>query len=491
VVRDQPGASLSGVARGLPRPILEAPGGPEGPRRRIVLISYHFPPDQTIGARRWARLAPFAVERGWGLDVITCAPSADADMRQLAALPPGVRVFGVPLVELRVQRVERVVWQVYRSLRDRLRRGPDAGSSADTRPSGGSSARAEWIDRSTIRWRLATPRGLLRAYWAWLQHARYGAWADAAASLTRAIVEPGVHLVVVTSGPPHRTHDAGRQASVRTGLPFVMDMRDPWSLSERVHESVATPLWFRLARRYEAIAIQQASLVVANTEAACDALVAAYPSAGAKMITVMNGSDDDPLPLARRAGRFTIAYTGTIYLERHPRSLFRAAADVIGKLGVQPTEFGIEFLGGDIAGQDGVIGMAREEGIAGFVSKTPPRSHAEALEFQAGATMHVTFPGWDSVAIPAKIFECIRFDAWLLALADPGSATDRLLRGSGADVVSPDDRAAMAAAIRRRYEQYRSGVRPGRVVVDDRFSRRTQAKILLDAFARVSGLPGS
>jgi hypothetical protein len=478
-----------GAGHRLPRPFFEAPGGSEAPRRRIVLVSYHFPPDQTIGARRWERLAPFAVEWGWGLDVITCAPSADADLRRLAALPPGVRVFGVPLVELRVQRVERVVWQVYRRLRDRLRRGADAGSSVPA--SGGFPARAEWIDRATIRWRLATPRGLLRAYWAWLQHARYGAWADAAASLTQAIVEPGVHLVVITSGPPHRTHHAGRQASVRTGLPFVMDMRDPWSLSERVHESVATPLWFRLARRYEALAIQQAALVVANTEAARDALVAAYPSAGAKVITVMNGSDDDPLPPARRAGRFTIAYTGTIYLERHPRSLFRAAADVIGKLGLQPTEFGIEFLGGNAEGQDTLMRMAREEGIAGFVSTTPARSHAEALEFQAGATMHVTFPGWDSVAIPAKIFECIRFDARLLALADPGSATDRLLRGSGADVVSPDDRAAMAAAIRRRYEEYRSGVRPGRVVVDDRFSRRTQAKILLDALARVCGPPGS
>ena len=99
--------------------------------------------------------------------------------------------------------------------------------------------------------------------------------------------------------------------------------------------------------------------------------------------------------------------------------------------------------------------------------------------------MLVTFPGWDTTAVPAKIFECIRFDAWLLALSDPGSATDRLLRGIGADIVQPNDIAAIAAVIRQRYQEYRRGVRPVRAVADDRFSRRTQARMLLDAITRL------
>jgi glycosyltransferase involved in cell wall biosynthesis len=268
-----------------------------------------------------------------------------------------------------------------------------------------------------------------------------------------------------------------------------MDMRDPWSLSERLHESVASPLWFRLARRYEDAAMRQAALVVANTETARAALGAAYPGAEGRLIVVMNGSDDDPLPPAAPGPRFTVAYAGTIYLDRHPRSLFRAAARVIGELGLRSEAFGIDFIGVSPAGQRALVDMAREEGIAGFVSTAPARAHAEALRFLAGATMHVTFPGWDTAAIPAKVFECVRFDAWLLALADPGSATERLLAGSGADVVPPDDPAAIAAVIRRRYEEHRRGVRPVRVAADDRFSRRTQAGRLLDAIAPWSVVP--
>jgi len=464
-----------------PSPIFERPGRAEQCRRRILLVSYHFPPDPTIGARRWEKLAPFVAERGWGLDVITCAPPTGSDLHRLEALPHGVRVFSVPTVALPIERLEYLAWRVYRAVHDAAgSAGSERGVSTLGQESDGRSTRPDWVARSEIRWRVYTLRGLLRAYWAWLQYARYRTWARRAASVAQAIIEPGVHIAVVTSGPPHMTHDSGREVSQRTGLPFVMDMRDPWSLSERIHESLASPLWLRLARRYEGVAVGQAALVVANTEAARDALAAAYPTGGERLIAVMNGSDDDPLPQFSSGYRFTIAYAGTIYLERHPRSLFRAAARVIRELGLAPADFGIEFIG---AGS--LVEMAREEGIADFVSEGPVRPHAEALEFLGRATMLVTFPGWDPITIPAKIFECVRFDAWLLVLADPGSATDRLVRGIGADVVQPNDIEAIAAVIRKRYEEYRSGVRPVRAVADDRFSRRTQARVLLDAIARL------
>ena len=87
---------------------------------------------------------------------------------------------------------------------------------------------------------------------------------------------------------------------------------------------------------------------------------------------------------------------------------------------------------------------------------------------------------WD-MSLPAKLFEYVRFDAWLLALAEEDSATARLLRGTDADVVSPRDVAAIAAVLRRRYEQYAAGTRPRRVATDVRLSRRFQAQLLLDA----------
>jgi hypothetical protein len=269
-----------------------------------------------------------------------------------------------------------------------------------------------------------------------------------------------------------------------------MDMRDPWSLSKRVHESLATPLWLRIAERSERLAVRRAALVVANTQAACEALAAAYPDAARRLITVMNGSDDEPLPPSRHSHRFTLAYAGTIYHEDHPRHLFRAAATLIRELGLAPVDFGINFIGGDLPAQCAIVATAREEGITEFVSVGQTRPHQEALSFLAGATMLVAFPGWDPSTIPAKIFEYVRFDAWLLVLSEKESATERLAQGTEADVVAADDVSAIAAVIRRRYHQYRRGMQPVRAVVDDRFSRAKQARILLDAIGKLAGVEG-
>ena len=93
------------------RPFFERPGAVRS-ARRLLLVSYHFPPDTTIGARRWEKLSHFVVERGWGLDVITCI-EPNSDLSRLEALPEDVRVYGVPPQPVRAaELLEHAVWRV-------------------------------------------------------------------------------------------------------------------------------------------------------------------------------------------------------------------------------------------------------------------------------------------------------------------------------------------------------------------------------------------
>jgi hypothetical protein len=198
----------------------------------------------------------------------------------------------------------------------------------------------------------------------------------------------------------------------------------------------------------------------------------------------MNGADEGPTPASRHGTRFVLAYAGDIYLDRDPRILFRAAARLVRELQLTPADFGIALIGGvNRYGQIPVTQMADEEGLSGFVSVGPPRPHREAMEFLAEAMMLVSLPQDSDLAIPAKIFEYMRFDAWILALATAESATGLLLRESGADVVAPDDVERLTHVIRERYLQYRSGIRPARIATDGRYSRRGQAEVLLNAIS--------
>jgi len=472
-----------------PRPIHAT--APAATRARLFLVSYHFPPDPAVGALRWQKLARYAAERGWGLDVITLHPAEleASDPARLADLPAGVRIYGIPRPRLRVEQIGVLAWYVYDATR-RLGRWLARGGSGPVEPVPESRARSE------IWWRPFRFRTVTRAYYAWLDHAVAGRWAENGARLALKLYEPGVHRAVISCGPPHMAHEGARKLARATALPFIMDLRDPWSLMQRLPEAIASPTWFWLARKHERRAVAQAALIVANTDPLRNVMRGVYRSAASRIIAVPNGFDDEPVPLSPNGSgrgverRFTIAYAGTIYLDRDPRVLFRAAARLITDRRLTPQDFGIELMG-HVQSLDGVgiEHIAREEGIADYVRAVPPRPRREALEFLSRASMLLVLPQDSDMAIPAKVFDYMRYDAWLLALADHGSAVEQLLRPSGADVVAPDALDTLCALLQLRYIQHLRGERPVRLSVNEVYSRRAQADRLFSAIEAITGAP--
>lgn len=468
-----------------PDPFYTAPPLPCPGRGRLLVLSYHFPPGQGAGALRWQKLARFAAERGWGLDVVTLDPSdlRSPDMDRLDELPPGIRVFGIPAMSAWLDEVATTAAGLLRRLRSSGRGGSvDPTADPTGRP---SSVRPESLGREEMERGMRTRRDLTRGYHAWREYVRDGRWARAAGELAADIVSH-THRAVISCGPPHMVHIAGLSVSQRTGLPLVVDMRDPWSLVQRLPESIASPIWLRLARRYERRAVAGASLLVANTEPAATALKRSYPDAADRIIAVMNGYDEDPFPTAPDPGRFTIAYAGTIYLDRDPTVLFGAVAAVIDELELKPSDLAIELMG-HVRSYNGqsVRQIAAAHGLEDFIVVHRSGPRRAAMAFMSKATLLVSLPQDSDLAIPSKIYEYMRHDAWILALSKHDSATGSLLAQTGADVVHPADRDGVTRVIRRRILQYRRGDRPRSLAADHRLSRAHQASALFDSIERL------
>ncbi|HXQ28286.1 MAG TPA: hypothetical protein VN848_03370 [Gemmatimonadales bacterium] len=438
-----------------PVPFYTAPGSTTEPaRRRLLLISYHYPPGQASGVLRWQRLTRYAAERGWALDAVTLAPAdlPDQDPARLADLASGTRVYGVSRSRLLVPRLEALASRSYRVLRP-----------------GRPHERAN-----------RTSRPLRRALHACLEYARDLEWARVAAALTCRLFAADGHHAVISCGPPHMAHEAGRIVAARTGRPWLMDLRDPWSLLERSGtDDVASPVWYRLARRYERPAVDAAALVVMNSDPARQAMQRAYPAAAKKIIAVMNGFDEYDPPQVTR-GPFTVTFAGSIYLDRDPNLLLRPAARAIRSLGATPDQFRIEFIGH--ADAAALHAMARAQGIVPYVSTRYFVPHGQLGTLLAQAAVLVSLNQDSDLAIPAKVFEYLQYDAWVLALAERGSATELVLRDTGADVVSPKNEEAIEATLRERYVQFAAGTRPTRLAPAlPHLSRRAQADRLFDA----------
>ena len=456
-----------------PIPFFEQAG--EGsPRFRLLLICDAFPPSSEMGALRWQRLVQFAHARGWVTDVILCDPR-DAEFRddsRLADLPPGVRLFAVPLRGYRDSRLEALlrrmlVWT------SRATSGTNGYGPADT--NGNSSGnRAMRLVQAARRSQLAR-----RFYRAWID------WAESASALGKRLAASTRYDVVVSSGPPHMAHEAARKTSALLGIPFVADFRDPWAAVSYEPTDFRSAIWRRYAAKYERLTMQSAALVIMNTPHAHQMLAETYPHIAPRLLTVMNGADDDMGPTLPWDNAFTITYAGNVYGGRDPRILLRGVRRAIDELQIAPGDLVLRFMGFKSYGEDPLRRIVNEERMDDYFFSEPHQPRSAAIALMKRSAMVVVLPQPYEQSIPGKLYEYVQLPAWVLVLTTAGTATDVLLRGSSADVVDPEDVDGIARILVNRYKQFRQGMRPQPVNADGRFDRKRQATILFDAVERL------
>lgn len=467
-----------GVAR------LRRATGP-GPARRLLLVSYHFAPGTGIGALRWRRMIPLLAEAGWGVDVITVAPdSALEDGAELVELPASTEVLGVPDAPPLAARVEHAAWLLYRSaLGAAARLAPSGGRgegapTAAAAPGSGRRSRPRAVAAADVRWDLPSPRGWLRLFWARLERGRARAWARAGAAAALALGTGRTYAAVVVSSPPHWTQHAGPRIAEALGVPYLADLRDPWAGTAFLPEHVATPEWLRLARTDEREAVARATLILANTEAAAEALRAAHPRHAGAIRVVRNGWDR-ATPRTEAGSRFVVAYAGSIYGDRSPEPLFQAVGRMRAGRELAPELFGVELMGPIDGGADRVRRMAAAAGVADLVRIHPPGTRADARRFMAGSAVLVSLPWSQDLAVPAKVYDYLGFEAWPLVLAAPGSAPAVMLEGTGAAVADPGDPDGIAHVLCGLHDRWFAGERPGPVAGREAFHRSEAVKSLV------------
>jgi hypothetical protein len=462
-----------------PRPFHEVPGG-DPSRPRLLLVSWHFPPGTSAGALRWERLAGHAARRGWELDVLTLDPAevARRDDDRLSGLPPGTRVFGVRAPEPASARIERLLHRAWSRVRGVGGGDDDAGPGDDR--GARESARPTSLGHDQTGLRPWSMSDLRRAFFAWIETRRQVLWATAAERVGRRVASAQTRLVV-SCGPPHMEHEAGRRVADDRSIPHVMDLRDPWSQVQRLPEHLASPVWYALAEGHERRCVGSAALVVANTDRARDALAAKYPHAAERVIAVMNGFDEDPLPACEAPAddrRFVIAHAGTVYLDRDPRSLFAAVRRLADLHEAGPERIGLTFFG---CTSETVRRIADEEGVAEFLELTRFLPRGELSRRLMECPVLVVLPQDSDMAIPSKVFEYLRYPARVLAMAEADSATGRVLRDTPAAVVSAADVEGLTTRLSEWFEAFERGERPSPAARSaPQLSRRAQADRLFD-----------
>lgn len=396
---------------------------PRDARNRILLIAFHFPPSAAIGGRRLANFAKWLPAFGWEPHVLTIPERSieHLDREQLR------EVEGVAIC--RTRKLPTLL-DLYSAVKSRIRR------AARLKVPSGEVARG-----------ISSPPGLARAENLSGRLRRYLLSFLLLPDHERGWIIPAVFASIrqlrrlrmqwfMTSCPPYSGHLIGLAVKLLSGTRWVADFRDPW-MTTGWKRMYPTSAWSRRVESWlEMKVVEHADLLLFNVERLSSAYRERYSHVPAdKFVFIPNGIAPRPAgdasPVAKYE-RFTLSYTGSLYVGRTPEPVFQAIAQLIAEGKTAPDAVRI-LLVGHCETVNGIptTALVRKYGLESSVEIAGPRPYSEALDIIRRSQLALLLAPKLPYSIPGKVYDYLGAGTRILAIAEEGGTAD-LVRSTGA-----------------------------------------------------------
>ncbi len=369
--------------------------------RRVLFISYAFPPTGGGGVQRAVKFAKYLPSNRWRPTILTVAnPSVPVLDHDFAAdLDPDTNI------------VRARTWEPGYGVKRQL-----AGRDGSGR---------------------ATVRSLLRKLvMQWLQPDPQILWNPSAYRQAVCALRAQSHEAIFVTGPPFSSFLLGCRLKKQFGIPLVLDFRDEWMLVGQYMEN--HQLGGLAYRRQQAMmqkALRAADAVITTTKASAAELTGCCVQANSKaaVYCIYNGFDPDDLiglsNTPHASAKLRIVYTGTLW-KLTDISPFVLALESLAKVSCGRAG-GVELI---IAGrctplQDTVLQRLHGTGVS--VVRHDYLPHSQSLSLAATADHLLLLladePGAERV-VPAKLFEYMALQKPILAISPEGETSELLRR---------------------------------------------------------------
>lgn len=426
--------------------------------KKVLIISYYFPPDGGAGTQRIAKFCKYLGEYGWQPFVIT----RDIESRT-------------------------AYWPDDRTLLDDV--GPDT--------------EIERVSPSQQQYDWTFPISRTDPACCWVR--------PAYESAERIIQSNKIDAVLITMSPFALCY-LGRRIQDALRIPVVYDLRDPWALDGwRAYKGRRHWLEdFQVMKR----TLQTADGVIANTPEARKAILSSIPDVKISHICfITNGYDPEDFEKSKgvisEEGQFTLVHIGTLHTStvhqyhgivgalrrlRHyrPESIDpsgRTLIHLLKAINVLKTE---HFPGIDrmrlvhVGTVDAATRKCVEEsGLAESVTFTGYLDHTQSVAWLKRADaiflpLHGLSPGQRSLIVPGKAYECLAARRPILACLPEGDAKDFVKECAQGFFAEPCDAQSIAEALKGilRFHQNKEAVESTAPSSLERFSRRRLTRTL-------------
>lgn len=411
--------------------------------RRVLFISFDFPPRRTSAVYRHVGLTRYLTRFGWRPTVLTVREIAGdvEDRTLLDRLPPDVEVVRTGFLRLHG-------WEVATAAFFRRLKGWFRGTAQATAPGAQAAPSAAAADPPQKKH--GPVYEALKRLGEMVQLGLY--FPDHTAGWIPMGCAEGIrqHLkkrfdLIYTSSPPRSAPVIGLLLKLLFGVPWVAEFRDPWYPPPGHHP------WRRRAERWLQLRIlRRADAVVVISRGHAEELISpAYGLPAAKVKVISNGFDeedfragDDAKPTLLEPGYVHLSHFGTVY-PRFCGSFFSALAELARSRPEVREQVRVNIIGFP---EDEELLRYAEGELKDIIRLRGFLPHGDAIQAMRESHYLLLFLGDPKVSRLSglgKIYWYLRVGRPILAVAPEGGTQELVEEGHAGWVVPPDDRAGI------------------------------------------------
>lgn len=402
-------------------------------KKRVLVISFYFPPCPAMGGQRAAGLEKFLPDNNWDVTVITGNLSEE------------------------VQTKNNIIKVPFNNLIDVTQGGPSGGNTSNSN----LKRKIKKLGRTFLHY----PDKMI-------------SWKKPVIKEIESLIKTKKYDAIISTSSPFTAHIIANEVKKKYNIPWLADLRDLWTQNPGYFDYYLRPRYL-LERKLEKKTLSCADALVTVSEPLKDKLASLHKSV--PVYSVLNGFNPDDYIEAsvNNSSTFDIVYTGKIYNDfRDPSPLFNGIQELIAEESIDESDIRIRFIGPP---SEYIANLTTKYHLQNVVKQEGFIERDKTIEIQKQAQMLLMLTWNDPKEqgiLSGKFFEYVGAKRPILAVGYPDKTIKNILEKGNIGYMIQDSSQAKEF-ITNAYNQFKS---QGQVTYSgtqeyvDKFSHKQMAK---------------
>jgi glycosyltransferase involved in cell wall biosynthesis len=394
--------------------------------KKLLIITYYWPPCGGVGVQRWLRFLKYLPRHGWEPTVLTTQngdyPAIDDSL--LKDIPQ----------ELKVIRTKTPTFgDLYKKVwKSKVPYGSLGSKATDSQ----FKKVSIWIRLNLV---IPDARKI---------------WNKFAYRAARQELLANKYDAVITTGPPHSTHLIGLKLKKKHNINWIADFRDPWTQMGYLQNIKRLKITSYFDKLLENKVVRTSDAIIAASQKIITDLNCPFD----KIHLITNGFDPEDYKRIKKDktyDNFNLNYIGTLPPESNPISVLKAVIK-LHKKGI--TDIKINFWGN--ISEEVIVQLNKldDSGIVEFHQHTVHRKAIELMFNSSMLLLMINNVKNNEGIITAKIFEYMGSGITILGIGPTKSEPAKILQETGSGkMFQYDDLEKIADHIESVYKLWKQG----------------------------------